>query len=68
MYKNETDKPPMAKMGTKPMNDAGCNDFKKQASDQAFGQAGMRGTKADHSKIMSQHFTGAYADDSSGRE
>lgn len=68
MYKNEVDKPSAAKMGKKPMNDAGCNSFKKQASDQAFGQAGARGVKADHAKIKAQHFSGAYSDDSSGHE
>lgn len=68
MYKHEEDMPHMPKMGKKPKNDASCGMFKSQASDQAYGQSGKSGFMADHKKIKSQHFSGAYSDDSSGHE
>lgn len=39
-----------------------CSDFKSDASDQAFGQAGKRGIEADHKKIRAQ-FNHSYTDD-----
>ncbi len=41
---------------------ASCKDFKSQASDQSYGQAGEKGCQKDQSKIMSQAFH-AYSDD-----
>jgi len=64
-YKNETDHPPHEKIGKGKGHQVGmsaCDDFKSQASDQAYGQAGMKGCKADHSKIKSQ-FNHSYTDD-----
>lgn len=63
MYEHEMDKPKVAPKGKKPSQIHPMNDFKMDASDQAYGQAGKSGCMADHKKIMSQHFTGAYKDD-----
>ena len=67
MYKNEVDMPMKAKQGGHPMDDYGCDDFKSQAFDQAFGQAGKKGCEMDMRKIHSQHFM-SYSDDHSGKE
>jgi hypothetical protein len=67
MYKNETDRPMKAKQGGHPMNDYGCMDFKKEAFDQAYGQAGKSGVMDDMRKIHSQHMH-SYSDDHSGKE
>lgn len=67
MYKNEVDKPMQAHKGSHPKNDYGCMDFKGQAMDQAYGQSGKAGLKADMRKIHAQHFH-SYSDDSSGHE
>jgi hypothetical protein len=63
MFKNEVDKPQVAPAGKQPMNDHSMNDFKKEASDQAYGQGGKSGCMKDHGKIMSQYFSGAYKND-----
>ena len=39
-----------------------CSDFKSDASDQAYGQSGMAGCRADEKKIRSQFFH-SYTDD-----
>lgn len=39
-----------------------CHDFKKDASDQSYGQAGMKGCKSDEHKIHAQ-FNHSYTDD-----
>lgn len=64
-YKHGEDKPAfetigkgtghMVKMET-------CADFKSDASDQAYGQSGMKGCHADQKKIHSQFFH-SYTDD-----
>lgn len=54
-YKNEMDKVPHAygKDSRQPeMN--GCNDFKSEASDQAFGASGKSGSMSDQKKIHAQ--------------
>lgn len=63
MYEHEVDKPKEAPKGMKPSNIHPMNDFKSDASDQAYGQAGKSGCMADHKKIMGQFFSGAYKDD-----
>ena len=65
-YEHGDDRPREAKGGHKPENMYGCMDFKGEAADQAFGQAGKAGVESDHRKIMAQHFSGAYSDDTSG--
>lgn len=65
MYENEVEKPKAAKSGGRPKNDYGCMDYKGDAMDQAYGQAGKKGVEADMRKIKAQHFH-AYMDDSSG--
>jgi len=69
VYKNDVDEPKHQKIHkgeVSPMKDwsmmASCHDFKAEASDQAYGQAGEQGCKADGRKIMSQAFK-AYSDD-----
>jgi hypothetical protein len=52
-YENEVEKPKVAKGGHQ-MSGMGCCDFKKEAMDIAYGQAGMGGVKSDERKIMSQ--------------
>lgn len=64
MYKHQEDKPSEPKSGGKAENLFGAKDFKDQASDQAYGQAGYAGCKADQAKIKAQHFTGAFLTDS----
>lgn len=52
-YEHETDKPSLPSEGhlEKAM---GCSDFKTDAMDIAYGQAGHAGCKADGTKIVSQ--------------
>lgn len=54
-YKNETDKVPHAygKDSAQPPM-MSCNDFKSEASDQAFGAAGKSGCMSDQKKIHAQ--------------
>lgn len=64
-YKHGEDKPAFETIGKGTghqvaMHD--CEDFKKDASDQAYGQAGMSGCKSDERKIHSQFFH-SYTDD-----
>lgn len=68
-YRDQVDEPKHQKIkhgAANPMKDwhmmADCSDFKAEASDQAHGQAGMQGCKADERKIMAQAFH-AYSDD-----
>ncbi len=63
MYKHEEDMPKQPKSGGKAQNNHSMKDFKGQAADQAYGQAGARGCKADAAKISSQHFSGAFSSD-----
>lgn len=53
MYKNETDKPSVPAEGHK-SDVMGCSDYKAEAQEIAFGQAGKSGCKSDGSKIKSQ--------------
>jgi len=52
-YKHETDKPSQPAMGHGG-NDYGCSDYKGDAMDIAYGQAGEQGCKSDGSKIVGQ--------------
>ena len=52
-YKHETDKPSAPKEGTQ-SNEWGCDDFKKEAHDIAFGQASNSGCSSDGGKVKSQ--------------
>ena len=53
MYENEVDKPSVPPMGkNEPMMN--LHDFKGEAMDTAYGQAGEAGCKADQKKINSQ--------------
>ena len=52
-YENEVEKPKVPAHGTQESG-MGCCDFKKEAMDIAYGQAGMGGVKSDEKKIMSQ--------------
>lgn len=52
-YQNEVDKPSLPAEG-KVENSMGCSDFKKEAMDISYGQAGQAGCKADGSKIISE--------------
>ena len=64
-YKNETDAPTHEKIGSGKghmVSMHSCKDFKGQASDQSYGQAGMSGCKSDEGKIKSQFFH-SYTDD-----
>lgn len=63
-YEHGVDKPMKAKVGGRPVGTYGCDDFKSEAHDQAYGQAGMAGCKKDMGKIHSQHFH-SYTDDHS---
>jgi hypothetical protein len=53
MYKNETEKPPAPAQGHQ-SGVMGCSDYKSEAQDIAYGQAGKSGCKTDGSKIVSQ--------------
>lgn len=66
MYKHQEDKPSQPAQGGKAENLRSMKDFKGQAMDQAYGQAGSKGCKSDEAKIKSQFFSGAYTSDSSG--
>lgn len=64
-YKNETDEPGFETIGKGTGHMVmmeSCHDFKKEASDQAYGQSGMRGCQADQKKIHAQ-FNHSYTDD-----
>ena len=61
MYKHEEERPKVAPKGHM-MHGLGADDFKKEAMDIAYGQAGMEGCRSDSKKIMSQMKT--YVDDS----
>jgi hypothetical protein len=52
-YKNEVDEPAMPAKGHK-LSGMGCHDFKGEAMDIAYGQAGAAGCKSDYRKIESQ--------------
>jgi hypothetical protein len=52
-YSHETDKPAPAPEGHLD-HSMGCSDFKKDAMDISYGQAGQSGCKADGSKIVGQ--------------
>ena len=55
-YEHGVDKPKQRKSMGNAQDDYGCSDFKSQAMDTAYGQAGMEGCKMDMRKINSQHF------------
>ncbi len=63
-YEHGTDHPMQSKQGGRPVGMYGCEDFKSEARDQAFGQAGIEGCKADMRKIHSQHHH-SYTDENS---
>lgn len=63
-YEHGTDKPMKAHEGGRPKGMYGCDDFKSDSRDQAYGQAGMAGCKADMRKIHTQHLH-SYSDDHS---
>lgn len=52
-YENEVEKPKVASHGHQESG-MGCHEFKGQAMDIAYGQAGMGGCKSDNGKIMGQ--------------
>jgi hypothetical protein len=52
-YENEVEKPKVASHGHQESG-MGCADFKKEAMDIAYGQAGSGGCKSDSGKITSQ--------------
>lgn len=52
-YENEVEKPKVAPRGHQ-MSGMGCEDYKGQAMDIAYGQAGKGGCKSDMKKINSQ--------------
>lgn len=53
IYKNEVERPEQPPEG-KMMKGMGMKDFKGQADDLAYGQAGQAGCKSDDRKIASQ--------------
>lgn len=53
IYKNEVDRPAQPAEGHK-IKGMGMKDFKGQADDLAYGQAGAAGCKSDERKIASQ--------------
>lgn len=64
-YKNEEDEPRFQKIGKGEGHQVSmrdCADFKKEASDQSYGQAGKSGCVSDEKKIRSQFFH-SYTDD-----
>ena len=64
-YKNEEDMPTHEKIGSGTGHQLAmesAKDFKSQASDQAYGQAAMKGCKEDQVKIHAQ-FNHSYTDD-----
>lgn len=52
-YKNEVDEPHVPSHGHQESG-MGCHEFKGEAMDIAYGQAGMGGCKSDNKKINSQ--------------
>jgi hypothetical protein len=52
-YEKEVEKPKVPKGGHQESG-MGCHDFKKEAMDISYGQAGMAGCKSDSRKIESQ--------------
>jgi hypothetical protein len=52
-YENEVDKPAVAAHGHQE-GGMGCHEFKGQAMDIAYGQAGKAGCGSDNKKVMSQ--------------
>jgi len=52
-YEHEMDKPKVSKKGH-PEHGMGVSEFKGQAMDIAYGQAGMGGCKSDSKKINGQ--------------
>lgn len=60
-----TDKPPHNKGGGKAQNLVDVDDFKGQAMDTAYGQAGMHGCRSDEKKIHAQ-FKHSYDDPGAG--
>lgn len=64
MYKNEEEKPSIPMQGKKAHMES-VKDFKGQAMDIAYGQAGKKGCEADYKKIMSQMHHG-YNESNSG--
>lgn len=54
MYENEVEKPAVPKWGHQEKG-MGLHDFKGEAQDIAYGQAGEQGCKSDSKKMMSQH-------------
>lgn len=53
MYRNEEEKPSVPKGGHQ-MSGMGCCDFKGEAAEIAYGQAGAQGVKSDEKKINAQ--------------
>ena len=53
MYKNEVDEPHMPAQGHME-HGMGCHEFKDEAMDIAYGQAGTAGCAKDNKKIHSQ--------------
>jgi len=53
-YEHGVDKPALAPKG-KEEQSMGCSDYKKEAMDIAYGQAGQAGCKADGTKIIGQY-------------
>lgn len=61
MYKHEVDKPSEPAKG-RVESGMGCDDYKGQAMDQAFGQAGKSGCAADMKKIRAQFMNYSWSD------
>lgn len=64
-YEHGMDEPKRQKIGKGSGHQvamSNCADFKSQASDQAYGQAGDKGCMSDQKKIMAQ-FNHSYTDD-----
>lgn len=53
MYENEVDKPHVPKHGHQEPG-MGCHDFKGEAMNIAYGQAGEEGCRSDYKKVSSQ--------------
>lgn len=53
MYRNEVEKPEQAPVGHMERG-MGCEEFKGQAMDIAYGQSGKKGCASDYKKIMGQ--------------
>lgn len=61
IYKNEVEKPEQPEEGRMERG-MGMKDFKADADDQAYGQAGSAGCKSDERKISSQFKNYHWAD------